>query len=269
MAKSNSQKGAVEISTIAAMVIVAAVVVIVSIIVTMQYYEVLNATQPVVVITPKLTSSVTPTPILATPTPLATTPAPTPNLDITTWKTYRNDNAGFSLKYPGEWGPVKEEEFRKSIAGKGEEFYTIFSNNNFIIGGNTADFEPYENQLPVYLGGNPLKYCEELKKQVISIIGCEKNNKNIYSISYGFYSEIGMFGSGKEINFQREVIIDNQSNKYKALSLVIRFPAYQNDKLIDMNKEQISNIAKNELLKIDKKTINIFNQILSTFKFTK
>jgi len=34
------------------------------------------------------------------------------NLDVSTWKTYRNEKYGFEVKYPPEWGMVKVEENR-------------------------------------------------------------------------------------------------------------------------------------------------------------
>lgn len=203
----------------------------------------------------------------ATDTPtLSPTVAPVSD-NIADWKTYKNEKADFYLNYPEEWGPVKTEEFRKSIAGKGEEFYTIFTNNNFTISGNTADFEPYENPLPAYLGGDSSNYCKDLEKQVFSIVGCEKINENISAISYGFYPGEGMFGSGKEISFRRQTFINNELNKYAAITISFKFPDYSDSRLVDMNEEQIRDIAKSQLAEIDKKAIDFFDQIISTFKF--
>jgi hypothetical protein len=199
--------------------------------------------------------------------PVAIHSTMTPATNISQWNTYRNEKAGFSLSYPKEWGPIETEEFRKSIAGKGEEFYVIFSNNNFSINGNTADFEPYENPFSVYLNDDPLEYCKELEKQVFYSKECEKINKNIIALSYGFYLEEGMFSSGKEINFLREAFINNESNKYTTITISLRFPEYQNDQIINMNEDQIRDIAKNQLTKLDKKTIDNFNQIIQSFKF--
>lgn len=195
------------------------------------------------------------------------TTEPTPDINISSWNIYRNKKAGFYLSYPEEWGSAKTEEFRKAIVGKGEEFYVIFANNNFSINGNTIDFEPYENIFPHYSGNNPFEHCKELEKQVFSIDGCKKINENMSVISYGFYLEEGMFGSGKEIGFLRQAFINNKSNKYTAITISFRFSEYQNDQLINMSEDQIRDIAKNQLAKIDKKTINIFDRILSTFEF--
>lgn len=196
------------------------------------------------------------------------TPELTPRTNVSAWSTYKNDKAGFYLNYPAKWGPIKNEEFRKSVAGKGEEFYSIFTNDSFSIRGNTADFEPYENPLPVYLSGDPLKYCKELEKQVFSAEGCKEINKNIAIISFGIYLELGMFGSGKEISFARQAFINNESNKYAGITISLRFPEYQNNQLDTMSENQIRDIAKNQLSKIDKKNIEVFDQIISTFKFT-
>lgn len=98
MLKNSPQKGAVEISTIAAVVIVAAVVAIVSIYATSKYYEGANTAQPVAVISPIITP-------IATPTPLTTTPMSTPVIDekIADWKTYINKEYEYQIKYPSNF----------------------------------------------------------------------------------------------------------------------------------------------------------------------
>ncbi len=98
MSKINSQRGVIEISTIAAMVIVAAVVSVASVIVTMKYYVVPSAIAPIAVATPKAT-------VAATPTPLVVTPTSTPVIkdETANWKTYTNTSYKFSFKYPAEF----------------------------------------------------------------------------------------------------------------------------------------------------------------------
>ncbi len=91
MFKNNSQKGAVEISTIATIVIVAAVVAAVSIYATGKYYESLVITTPTTIVTPKATPS-------ATPTPDATA----------SWKVYNDNKIGFEIRYPAEWSDAQE-----------------------------------------------------------------------------------------------------------------------------------------------------------------
>lgn len=65
-------------------------------------------------ITPIVTS--TPEPTL-TPTPVATIiPTPTPTIDISDWKTYKNDKYGFEFKYPSNWfGGGTEYDLSKLI----------------------------------------------------------------------------------------------------------------------------------------------------------
>jgi len=86
MPKINSQKGAIEISTIAAMVITATIVAAVSVIATIKYYEVLNVSAPVALPTPKIE----PVSVL------------TPN-ETADWKTYRNEEYGFEVILLDSW----------------------------------------------------------------------------------------------------------------------------------------------------------------------
>lgn len=106
MLKFTSQKGAIEISTIAAIIIVAAIVGSMSVIATIKYYEVINFPAPVAVVAPKLKLAVTPTPLVSTPplTPSSTiTPIPTSDIDISNWETYNNINFAYSINYPKDW----------------------------------------------------------------------------------------------------------------------------------------------------------------------
>lgn len=89
MLKSNSQKGAVEISTIAAVIIIATVAAAVSIYVTGKYYENLVTTPPIIVFTPRAT------------------PTPTPNITAD-WKVYNDNEIGFEIRYPAEWSDAQE-----------------------------------------------------------------------------------------------------------------------------------------------------------------
>ncbi|MFA6072093.1 MAG: hypothetical protein WC810_26305, partial [Janthinobacterium sp.] len=94
MPKTNSQKGATEVSTVAAVVIVAAVAAAISMLATSKYYEGLNSTAPIATATPA-----------ATLTPAAEeTPSPAPIADeIADWQTYTNDKYGYEVKYPQDW----------------------------------------------------------------------------------------------------------------------------------------------------------------------
>ncbi|MBU4338738.1 hypothetical protein KKB43_05735 [Patescibacteria group bacterium] len=92
MSKNSFQKGAVQISAFAGMAIIAAVVVVASTIAVIKYREISNVVAPVVVITPELTPSVT----------------PTPNSDETAdWQTYSSKELDIEFKYPSEWSIPK------------------------------------------------------------------------------------------------------------------------------------------------------------------
>ncbi len=113
MSKTN-QKGAVEISTIAAMIIVAAIAATVSVIATSKYYEMLNVTTPVALVTPKLTLVITPMPIVD---------------ETANWQTYTNDKYGFEVKYPNNSMPSDKTGLESEI-----RFTNInLDTTNFII----------------------------------------------------------------------------------------------------------------------------------------
>ncbi len=72
------------------------------------YFIMLKNPSPVAVqptasptITPIITSAPEPT-LTPTPEP-AIIPTPTPNIDISNWKTYRNEDYGYSVEYPSTW----------------------------------------------------------------------------------------------------------------------------------------------------------------------
>ncbi len=123
MPKNNSQKGAIEISTISAIIIIAVIVGAVSIMATMQYYEVLNTVTPVTVITPKFTPRAT-----LTPTPETTT----------SWKIYNDNKIGFEIRYPAEWSDAQETNIEN-------DKLVTFGNNNIEFV-NIRKFELQKNQ---------------------------------------------------------------------------------------------------------------------------
>ncbi len=101
MPKIDSQKGAIEISTIAGMAIVAAVVVVASTIAVIKYREASNIVSPITVTTPKLT------------------PEATPIVDVETasWQIYRNEEYGFEVNYPSVYkliAPPQLNEYQKN-----------------------------------------------------------------------------------------------------------------------------------------------------------
>lgn len=138
MLKINPQKGAIEISTIAATIITAAIVAAVSIIATIKYYEGLNISAPISVITPKLTPSVTPI--------SESVVISTPELTIT---------------------PISNSEAEKIIKDKANKVLLALKNKNFtelstyIHSDKGVRFSPYVN-----VGANDVFFTKEQIKKL-------------------------------------------------------------------------------------------------------
>lgn len=117
--------------TILAIVILVALGLVVYFIMPKNSLPVIVQPTPSPTITPTLT--VTPT---VTPTAIITS-IPTPNIDISDWKTYKNDKYEFEFNYPKEWIIKQEMVIDLSklgndniIKASGTEFWLIFGNNN-------------------------------------------------------------------------------------------------------------------------------------------
>lgn len=156
MSKINPQKGAIEISSIAAIIITAAIVGTVSIIATIKYYDVLNIESPVAGITPKLM-------------PRATQ-ASAINAEIADWKIYKNEEYGFEVKYPRD----------ASFSSNEEEDNTRFD----IIGfGNQENYKSGDDVLEVNIVKLPLNtdFQQWWKENVV----CEETEPLcFYPVSY-------------------------------------------------------------------------------------
>lgn len=58
---------------------------------------------------------------------------PTSNIDTSDWKTYRNEEFGFEVKYPGEWGIVDTDRLESDV-----KFIKTFSYNSGLPGADEA-----------------------------------------------------------------------------------------------------------------------------------
>jgi len=176
------------------------------------------------------------------------------------WPLYTNDKVGFSIKYPREWGPIETETYREAISGKGEEFYTLFTNSSLSISGITPDYVQWEGWSPTYKGNDPFSYCKEIEKKVVTIEGCKKIDQNKTSITLGYYSD--MVG----LTLVRDTFINNFGNKYGGLTISYNFQSIDTG-LANMSETQVRQEIENQLKNIDPKIVDTFDNIVSTFDY--
>ncbi|MFA6072094.1 MAG: PsbP-related protein [Janthinobacterium sp.] len=234
MPKTNSQKGATEVSTVAAVVIVAAVAAAISMLATSKYYEGLNSTAPIATATPA-----------ATPTPDAT-PTPTPIVDekTTDWQTYNNIKYGFEVKYPINYSATEPNILTRWI-----DFPAYIK----------AKIEP----LNVINFADPKKANDENSQIEITTY----DNGNDYALEQWLakYSEI--LPTNSHLGFrEKEVIIDGVKGLKGGFGCCMAF----RHSVFMKNGNKIYQIAGSF---IDVKTETytneeMFDQMLSTFKFT-
>lgn len=179
-------------------------------------------------------------PKLAIPTPiLAPLPTPTPTPHLTTdWKTYTNTEYGYSIKYPKDW---KFETNTVPELG----FYVTFSK----INRDGTDRIPSSN-ISVLIVHNPreLSLEEWLLEKTEFMPGSGKEvRKDIYKLSYdGSPSTIYVDGT----------------KAYKWLSKAgNRQVVFERDRTI----YSVGTLLQNR--KFEEETKDIFDLILSTFKF--
>jgi len=77
-------------------------------------------------------------------------PAPVSTVDTSAWKTYRNEQYGFEVKYPGEFNESRQE--RPPVKDKGGYFSRSFYHNPTALGGDEAIGE-----ISIYLMPDTLK----------------------------------------------------------------------------------------------------------------
>ena len=190
---------------------------------------------------PKPSPIITPRPLLTPlPTPKPTsTPDPTAN-----WKTYTNTTYKYSLKYPSDW----------EVQGEGGEDPTQAFAPNF---SSTCNFN----------GGDR---CANL---VISLIGGYKEGENLE-----YYFNIGSNNDShirtQDIISEKDIVVGGE----KALEIKYRLPkadiGYENEPAIEIHAVHDNSVLLIQYGEEQKTSFSelkyedLFNHILSTFKFT-
>lgn len=266
MFKNNSQKGAIEISTIAAVIIVAAIAAAVSIYVTGKYYEDLINTTPSFVFTPK-----------ATPTPI-------PN-ETADWKTYRNEKYGFEFKYPSYATVTDADKIISLDFNFGSDLknaanfwnikineiknYSILSPGNGYI---MYDFKSNKWYTTDQTEENMANKANKIEEFTPKIFSKSQNGINIYGGDFS-YSDVGVSSSDYLIvDGSKNLIIDfsrgvdeNEKDSINQERLSKVYPDLDGG---DNQIKLLDNFTK-EMEKIQNQIDQDFSTMLSTFKFTK
>ena len=237
MPKNNFQKGSAKISTFAGIAIIAAIVVIASTIAIIKYRERHQAIVPVAMITPKLSPNVTPT--------------PTSIIDPETadWKTYKSEKNGFEVLYPKNYSiSIPETDESEESVRLDSDITFKNAKIEYLYEIDFADLQKTYNQdsqieITVYNNGNDYtlekwleKYSETLPTNASLGVDEEITIDNIKGLKGGF---------GCCMTAQHTAFLKKDDKIYQISS------GFQNFK---------TGIYSNE---------KMFEQILSTFKFTK
>lgn len=233
MFKNNSQKGAIEISAIAAIVIIAAITAAVSIYVTSKYYEGLVIAKPPVVATPKTTPKITPTP--------ATN-------ETADWQTYTNKEYEFEVKYPINYSILKPG------TGDSKESVRLDSDVSF------------KNTKIEYLYEIDFADTQKTNNQD-SLIITIYNNGNNYTLENWLEKYSETLPTNASLGVEEEIRIDGIKGFKGGFGccMTSRHSVFlkKDDKIYEISsgfKNFETGLYTNE---------EMFNQILSTFRFTK
>ena len=185
------------------------------------------------------------------------------------WLTYKNEEVGFSFRYPAEWGAVIRDEVKNNIYGlSGKQFLLTASNfdtwqGHFdeipIIHITSTDYQKpdhYAKEGEGFLWNNgegPAEICQEVAKSLDASTQCSAlEGSNTYILTTAVvYSEstiVGFSGIEDWIWYERHAFIPlDSSGDYRGVHLRYSIFNEQNDELLTFTEEQIQNYGESNL----------------------
>jgi hypothetical protein len=216
----------------------------------------------------------------------------TSEIDTSDWRTYRNEEYGFKFKYPKEIvGDIEESHFSKNDFGTlcGEKIKLNFmKEQNIILFARTPDYKTIvpgrsmftksgsdikcEQPFTLISGENP--YCDYTMCKLMEIAGekaifevCSSN----YECACDTFASVYLINptNSKYKSLEFRIYLDDTEKKICSAFADCLEPAQKEDDIFTFRLWCKNLLLGQELSLEDEKRLNHFNNIISTFKFTK
>lgn len=193
------------------------------------------------------------------------------------WKIYKNEEMGIEFKYPSDWGNLsvrKESSEEDALSYKGTKISAFNETPK-----NIFSFEAYTSDF-IFLGmddsgGIEYKGRQQDKQRLnCSYYEINKDCKNFEIQGRKAISVYTVVSAAGGVHFtKRTVLIENAHEKFSGIileNLLVGFSLTSVNSVL-ANEEYLKDIKnkinKGEFTMEDKKNMEIFNKIISTFKF--